>query len=231
MAPELKRSELDWSLVSENIRTWRQAENMTQTQLATQAGLAEMTILTAEKGVPVSMRTLRKIALALDLDLLELCVDRRSMPVKVRPYAMHRSANRAWIAMGAGQPVGRSQRIRSDAGEAERRRLASLGFATAFMHSTEFVMPAGPGMVFMELFARFDGALNAPLYEDAILYCVEGDASVGISGDVVSMSAGDAMGYVTERLEYIEPAPEQELPIRLIWIGANRVGKIPKGGR
>jgi len=226
---QVSRSDLDWSLVGENIRWWRHATSVTQADLAARTGLTEMTIYNAEKGRPVSMRTLKKIAAGLEVQFSELCLDQRLAQNRDQGYYYHRAESTVWWPLDIKRQAGRAEPIYSEIDAAERRRVAILGFVAGFVYTTQFVMPEGPGIVTFELYGKSEQAFNQMLYEDAILLCLEGQAIVTIKESPVLLAKGDAVGFKTKHLTSLEPSPDipaSDLPVRLFWVGANRLGKV-----
>jgi transcriptional regulator with XRE-family HTH domain len=225
----VNRDELDWSLIAENIRLLRQMQNMTQADLARLSGVTEVTIYHAEKGQPVSTRTLKKIAAGMDSRLSAICTDKRLVPDDDQPYVLHREENRVWSVLGDRRRKDRTEGTRTEMDASERRRIATLGFVAGFMHTTQFVMPEGPGLVFIELYSPFEGLFNHTVYNDVVLLCLEGEARVTIKGETLQLAQGDAIGFNAKHLTALEPGPGlnvDDLPVRLLWVGANRLGKV-----
>jgi len=232
MPKQFDRADLDWSLVGENIRWWRHATSVTQSELTSRAGLTAMTIYNAEKGRPVSTRTLKKIASALEIPVSELCLDQRVAQNRDQGYFLHRAETTVWWPLGVKRQPGRPEPIYSEIDAPERRRVALLGFVAGFVHTTQFVMPEGPGMNSIELFGRFEGQINQTLYKDALLLCLEGEVTATIKGAGVLLKTGDTIGFSTKHLTSLEPSSHltpNALPVRLLWIGGNRLGKVPGG--
>ncbi len=230
MPKQFDRADLDWSLVGENIRWWRHATSVTQSELTARSGLTAMTIYNAEKGRPVSTRTLKKIAVALEIPVSELCLDQRLAQNRDQGYFLHRAETTVWWPLGVKRQTGRAEPIYSEIDAAERRRVAILGFVAGFVHSTQFVMPEGPGINYIELYGKLEEAINQTLYKDAILLCQEGEVIATIKGSPVLLANGDAIGFSTKHLTSLEPSPRMtpaDLPVRLLWVGANRLGNVP----
>jgi len=226
----VNRDDIDWSLVGENVLLLRQMQKLTQVQLAERAGLSVATLNNAERGQRLSLRTLKKIASGLNADLSGLCYDRRPIPEVDRAFVLHRASDKIWSTMGDKRPEVRSEEKDSVRDPAEQKRIASVGFVAGFMHTTSFVMPDGPGVVFIDLYQLLAGNINGAVYKDALLFCVEGEARVGVRNESVVLSEGDVIGFCPKDMTFMEPT-SQTLPVRLIWIGANRLGKVSQPGR
>jgi transcriptional regulator with XRE-family HTH domain len=234
VANQIKRRDLDWSLVAQNIRLLRQMQDLTRKQVAERAGLTDVTVYNAERGLPVSLRTLRKLASGLTVQLTAICHDRRQVLSKDQAWVIHRAEHPVWSAMGDTRRTARSEGDNVLYEESERRRLADLGFVAGFLRTTSFMMPDGPGIIFVDLYAPNDDALNPRVYQDALLVCLEGEAEVGIRGDLVILKAGDVLGFRPKEMNHLAPGPNvlpSSLPVRLLWIGANRVGRLPEPPR
>lgn len=229
MANSVKRDDIDWTLIAENVLMMRQMQKMTQVQLAERAGLAVATLNNAERGHRLSLRTLKKIASGLNMDLSGLCYDRRPVPEGDRAFVLHRASDKIWSTLGDKRPHVPPE-DRSIRDPVEQRRIASVGFVAGFMHTTSFVMPDGPGVVFIDLYRIHEGNINETVYKDALLYCVEGHAIVGVQNESVVLSEGDVIGICPKDIKFMAPGPQmtpQTLPVRLMWIGGNRLGKVP----
>jgi len=234
MADAVKRDNLDWGHVSGNIRLMRQLQRMTQAELAENSGLAVATLYNAEKGHRLSMRTLKKIASGLNCPVTTVCHGHWSVKEKDRAFVLHRASDTVSSPLGDKRPHVRPEDRIALRDPAEQRRVGSLGFVVGFMHMVSFLMPNGPGVISLDLYQHLEGNINETVYKDALLICVEGEAKVGVRDESVVLSAGDVIGICPKDITFMEPGPgmtAETLPVRLMWIGANRLGKIPQTAR
>ena len=218
----------NWDLVGGNIRQTRALRGLTQRQLAERAGVTLSTVYHAESGRPLMRRTLERICGGLDCPLNVLFEPQKRLLADGVEILVHRSEEALWVAAGERRskvPEDDVSRIQSPE---ERLRLGRLGLVPLFLCYLRFIMPEGPGPVHLELYGRFEEALNQTLYRDSVLMCVEGVAHVHVAGRTVALKSGDALGYQSGDLRWMEPKGTA-LPTRLTWVGAVRHGRLPRG--
>ena len=89
-------------------------------------------------------------------------------------------------------------------------------------------MPHGPALTFFEVFGRFQH--TNPLYKNSLIACLEGEVKVTILDDEVILKPREVIGYDYPHNPFIEPATPlapNSRPATIIWIGGNRLGKVP----
>ena len=214
-------------------------QGYSQDDLARRSGLAPKTIYRLERGLAVSRGSLLKVCEALEVLPEQLCALPMPSPRPVygvhQLYGVHRQGESVWFMIGGDLRV----RVPEDNFERtqhreERLRLGRQGLVAAFGYSLSFMMPEGPGIVMLELFGRLDGPFNATMYRECVLSCARGGVRVGVGDDVVELVEGEALGYRSKDLRWMEPlAPTDSdgLPSTLTWTGAVRVGNLPGESR
>ena len=203
-------------------------QGYSQDDLARRSGLAPKTIYRLERGLAVNRGSFLRICEALEVLPEQLC----AAPMPPPPvYGVHRQGESVWFMIGGDLRV----RVPEDNFERtqhrqERLRLGRQGLIAAFGYSLSFMMPEGPGIVMLELFGRLDGPFNATMYRECVLSCARGGVRVGVGDNIVELVEGEALGYRSKDLRWMEPlAPTDSdgLPTTLTWTGAVRVGNLP----
>ncbi len=229
---KLKRDQeipsIDWQRLGINVRSIRTLSLWTQKELANLASVSLQTIHRIEAGTPVRIQSLFKVTDALNVGFNQLISTEGFQNLKTDcDIVKYSPTNTLWMPH-AEDHIFRG-RINEYQNDQERSRLGSLGWATAFVSGLHFIMKDGPGILFMELYNPFSGPFNPRVYKDCIIYCLRGDALFTIGEQVLSMSAGSAVGFETKEpflLKPIEQIEESFLPPLFMWVGANRIGKI-----
>lgn len=202
----------------------RIGQGISQEELAQRAGVSVVTVYNVERCVPVSRRTLLKVCEGLNEPLDSLRTRSQSILTEERDFMVFRREAAAWIVFGETRtwvPVDDVARIQN---ADERLRLGRLGFVPLFAHTTNFIMPEGPGMVKIELYGRYADTFNATVYRECVIEGVEGRMRMQAGESIVEIGPGDVIGYRSRELRWIEPVEGEELPVRLTWTGAVRVG-------
>lgn len=226
---------VDWSRIGQNVRRMRIGQGISQEELAERAKVSTATIYNVERCASVSHRTLLKICDALNEPLDSLRTRQQSVLAEDQDCVLFRGDSAAWIVFGESRtwvPEDDVMRIQSPE---ERMRLGRLGFVPLFAHTTNFIMPEGPGLVNLELYSRYPDTFNSTIYRDCLLGCVEGRLRLCIGKTVAELGPTDVVGYRSKDLVWMEPAEGSDLPVRLTWTGAIRVGlpvrEVSKGER
>ena len=206
---------------------------MSQIELAERAGVSLSTVYHIESGRSTRASSIRKVCeIGLDTAPEDLVQTREKQASD--PYLLYQASSAIWR-----EEQDRRRAIPDDSftliqDPAERRRLGRLGLVGSFMNNPNIVMPDGPGTVFLEIYGRREGAVNAGVYRDSKLYCQSGGVRCAVGEHRVELRAGDMIGYTTADLRWIEPlelpVPNEE-PSRLLWMGAVRIGKTIRGDR
>ena len=230
---------MDWSSIAWEVRGLRMTQGYSQDDLARRSGLAPKTIYRLERGLAVSRGSLLKVCKALEVLPEQLCALPMPPPRPVygvhHLYGVHRHGESVWFMIGGDLRV----RVPEDNFERtqrreERLRLGRQGLVAAFGCSLSFMMPEGPGIVTLELFGRLDGSFNATVYRECVLSCARGGVRVGVGDDIVELVEGEALGYRSKDLRWMEPLVPTDndgLPTTLTWTGAVRVGNLPGESR
>lgn len=216
---------MDWKLIGNNIRHVRTASGFTQKDLAQRAGVTLSTIYHAECGRPLMRQTLEKICQGCDTSLeglLNIQRDRLSEDVRLLVDPCLKTPWNVLVELRSKVPKDDTERIQSPE---ERMRLGRLGFVACFVRSTTFIMPEGPGLLQLELYGSMDGSLNESLYRDCLLSCTSGTVRLEVAGQSGTLTAGGIAGFRSADLQRLDPVGD-EMPVRLTWIGAVRIGKV-----
>lgn len=217
---------LDWALIGINVRRARILRGFTQADLAERARVGISTVYHAEQGRPLSRRSFEAI-----------CEGLGSLPDHIRARGrrhltddltllVHRQAEGVWTSqrdLRIKTPDDNLARIQNPE---ERIRLGRLGLVPQFLCAATFIMPEGPGPLFLELYGRNEGAINQTIYRDCLLMCQEGGLRARVGDEETTLGPGDLLGYRSRDLRWMEPVGDR-LPARLLWIGAVRLGKLP----
>ena len=221
-----QRPRLEWSIVGENIRRARFLQNLTQGQLAKRAGLAVATVHHAEEGRPLVRRTLEKICGSLDCSVDHITSRQRTHLTDDADLLIHRVEDGVWNAIGDRRTKVPDDDLERIQAPEERARLGKLGLVPLFNCAFTFILPEGPGTIRFELYGTHEDAINAMIYHDCVLLCDDGEAEITVRGNATLLRKGDAAGFRSADLERMVAKPESFA--RLTWIGANRVGRLPK---
>jgi len=219
---------LNWAAIGENVRQSRCIQGKSQASLALSARLGISTLYQVERGMPVGLRSLRKIA-----EALSTSPDRLILPNQVRLTAdhkalVHRPADYFWTTIDDVRTRNPEDNLTLIQDPKERRRLGRLGLVGAFCASTSFIMPEGPGLVSLEIFGQI-GFFNMTIYRFATITCTKGRLRLIFGDEAIELGEGEIAGYRTEDLLGMEPAgaPEpMDLPVLATWVGSVRVGKL-----
>lgn len=220
----------DWDLAARQVRGLRMIQGYSQDDLAQRSGLAPKTVYRLERGMPTSRRSLVKICEALEVFPEQLCAVPLQSQVTKPVYGVHRREENVWIILGPDLRVKVPQdNFERTQRREERLRLGRQGLVAAFAATMSFMMPDGPGILTIEMYRRVEGPLNSTLYRECVLSCTRGRVRVGVGDDVIELDEGEALGYRSTDLRWMEPlAPvEDGLPTMLTWTGAVRVGNLP----
>lgn len=221
--------EHDPNLIAENVRVTRMMLRMRQEELAVLSDLSLRTIRRIESGIPTSRGTLSKVCKGLDVTFHQLTSSPTNVVGSQIPYGIHHREENIWYYPNTVArpkiPSDEAERIQDPN---ERRRLGKLGLVPMFACSSSFLMPEGPGVLQMELFGRLEEVFNADVYRMAVIYCVRGEIELFVRDEIISIGEGDLFGYETKDMRWMQPAEGQDLPAAILWIGAIRVGSIPR---
>lgn len=217
---------LDWPKIAENIRLMRQLLHVTQTELATRAGVDRTSVQRLERGNSIRASTLRKICLGLGVNYGEISRLRLAYgPPADQSCVRHRPEDVVWHTLTDKRtriPEDSKERIQDSA---ERRRLGSLGLVGRFRTYLNFIMMDGPGVFFMEIYGRQDDYRHTDagsVYEDWIMYCIRGNVLLWQGETSELLSEGSAIGFRSGFRFALEAAGAQETPPQVMFIGANR---------
>jgi transcriptional regulator with XRE-family HTH domain len=225
---------MDWEVIGRGIHQLRVLRGESQEKLARLAGLGVSTIYNAEQGKAIGRRSLLKICAVFEIPIEELL---RPKQVRLTPESggvVHRYAASVWVVAADRRttvPPDDFARIQS---AEERLRLGRLGLVTTFCTTTSFIMPHGPGLIFVELFHRFEGAVNEGLYRECTVRCEQGRLRICIAGEAIELAPGDVVGYYAKDMEWAEPAEPvgpTGFPVVFTWTGAVRTGGPPPGSQ
>lgn len=216
--------EYDWQRIGQNARRMRIGQGISQEELAQRAGVSVVTVYNVERCVPVSRRTLLKLCAGLNEPLDSLRTRNQSVLSEDRDCMLFRSDAAAWIVFGETRGWVPEDDVARIQNADERLRLGRLGFVPLFAHTTNFIMPEGPGMVKLELYGRYADTFNATVYRECVVECIAGRARFQVGTSVAELGPGDVIGYRSRELAFMEPVEGEELPVRLTWMGAVRVG-------
>lgn len=217
---------MDWKLIGENIRHVRTSSGFTQRELARRAGVTLSTIYHAECGRPLMRQTLEKICHGCDTSIegiLKIQRERLTDNIALLIDPLVETPWNVLVELRSKVPSDDRERIQSPE---ERMRLGKLGFVACFVRSTSFVMPEGPGLLQLELYGSMEGSLNESLYRHCLLSCTSGTVRLEVGGESGTLTAGGIAGFRSADLQRLDPVGD-ELPVRLTWIGAVRIGKVP----
>ncbi|MEX2243523.1 MAG: XRE family transcriptional regulator [Fimbriimonadaceae bacterium] len=227
--------DLDRELLAENIRGWRVIRGFSQEELAARAGVGITTIYKAEQGKVVRRKYLKKIV---EDGLDGLLEEANSSPrlSNLKPddalYAKHARDRTTWYVYGDHRRRVPENNLQLIQDVQERIRLGRLGFATLFGSGLEYLMPNGPGILLYEVHGPTDPVSQN--YRDAIYFVLCGSVLLTLKGETVRLDEGESIGCDGRNIvtmDLAEPWQNGQLPPVVQFIGANRIGKIPKPRR
>ncbi len=217
---------LDWQLIAANVKSTRLIEGLSQTELARRSGVNLASVYRVEKGNSAHLRTLKKIALGLNIVFEDLLLD-KGLHDKERSFGIHRAKVAKWFPSVDSRPRLPTSFLQDYQDESERHRLGGLGFVPFFMCPPLIIPPNGPGVVLLELYSNVEGAFNAEFYEDGALYLLQGKGVGTILEEHFELEEGDWIAFKTKDLTTFGVAPGHELAV-VLWIGATRVKRQTK---
>ncbi|HEY3779572.1 MAG TPA: helix-turn-helix transcriptional regulator [Fimbriimonadaceae bacterium] len=219
-----------WPAIGQRVKSVRESERLSQAELADRSKVNISSVFRVEKGKPVRMGTVAKIAAGLDVTLNDLLRRPDSQPEGVN-MVIYRSASAPWFAQEDRRsklPADHYERYQEPA---ERGRLGRLGFVSWFMSGPTKIMKNGPGLVALEIHGHGFGAYNSQFYEDAVIYAARGSVIVEVGEEKVTLEQGDWAGFKSAELMSIGPVDSlarNNLPPLILWIGANRLRRKKK---
>lgn len=222
----------DPKIIGRGLRATRLMREVSQEELAKVTGISVKTISRIETGKGATWNTLDKICRAFCITPAQfLAMPGHAIGIN-SDYGVHRREDALWVypLTPRKTKVPEDEFLRVQDAQ-ERRRLGILGIIPMFVNRMEFLMPAGPGMTEAELYSRLSGAFNSRFYRGGIVTCMHGTLRMGIAGEVVEIEEGDMLGHDPRFMEWMEPSPnmtEDQLPVRLLWLGGARIGRMPK---
>jgi len=220
----------DWRRIGRNVRQARIIRGRSQEDFAAHSRVSVTTLYQVERGQAISQRSLLKICAALGESPGSIRTRDRIILNSDLDCLVFRAAECLWtveLEVRAKVPEDDLRRIQDPR---ERLRLGRLGLVIAFFSTPNFIMPEGPGVVFIELYRRFADDFNSIIYRDCLLTCTQGRARVMVGETVVEMEEGDVMGARSKDyrwMEPIDPVGADGHPVILTWMGGVRVGSSP----
>jgi transcriptional regulator with XRE-family HTH domain len=224
----------DSRTIAYNVRALRSLMGFTQSQLAAKAGLTLATVYRIETGdVFPHRRTLERICKVLHVEIGDLNLPEPLTKSDDVPFVIHRSADQVWTTLDDHRAHVPPDNLTQIQNPAERLRLGRSKLVAAFNVGMNFVMPKGPGLAVDEIHAdrEYGGSMT---YRDCIRYCLRGEVLVTIGDCTYTLGEGDAIGYSNDLVFHMAPAHPlgpHDLPPLVLWVGANRMGKLPEVGR
>jgi transcriptional regulator with XRE-family HTH domain len=225
-------NDLNRERVGENIRGWRTIRGFSQAELASRAGVGITTIYKAELGKPIRIKSLRRIV---EIGLEGLLEEIISTPRLTNPkpddalFVKHPGAKTVWFVYGDRRRMVPEENQDLIQDVRERIRLGRLGLANLFGWGLDFVMPNGPGMLIYEVHGPTDPISQN--YRDAIYFVLRGSVIVRMGGEEVRLDEGESIGCAgtsSVSFDLADPWQPGQLPPLVQFMGANRVGKMPR---
>lgn len=224
---------VSYETLGKNLRLIRTLMGYSLRDLAREAKVSKTTLLHAEQGIHVHERNLAKIMAVLRVDPKRLKIEERPMldETAACPYVVHAGDQLRWHVSDDHRrlvPHDNQEMIQE---ERERLRLGRFGFVNLFMATPNFIMPTGPGSVLLELHGPWKNCFNRKFYRYGILHVIRGKVLVGV-GEAEPQLLGPAsfIGFPTHQTLSLQPAmpiAEEGPAPQLLWVGAERKGKIP----
>lgn len=225
-----KRDEIDWAQVGRNVRQARIIRGHSQEDFARKAGLSVSTLYHVEQGLAINYRSFLKICSAFETSVDSMTRRTQNILTESDDFLALRREDRLWtVEVESRSRVPEDDLSRIQQPE-ERLRLGRLGLVNVFFCTTNFIMPEGPGLVYLELYRRFTDPFNSIIYRDCLLTSIQGTARLMIGETVTEVRQGDVIGYRSKDLVWMEPLEsvgKDDLPVILTWTGAVRVGSPP----
>jgi transcriptional regulator with XRE-family HTH domain len=225
----------DRQVMAANVKGARLSEGLSQTELARRSGVDLASVYRVEKGKSVHLRTVKKIAIGLNI-LFEDLLLQKSRQDRVGSFNIHRAKLAKWFPNVDLRPRLPLDHLDDYQVESERHRLGELGFVPFFMCPPLIIPPNGPGVVLLELYGNAAGPFNSEFYEDGAIYVLKGKAAGAIGEENFELDEGDLVAFKTKDLGSFGVAPGHDMAV-ILWIGATRVKKsrqkaVPnQGGR
>lgn len=217
----------DRLLVARNLKGTRKLQGLSQTVVAQRAGVDLSSVHRVEKGCRTHLKTLKKIALGLNVTFEDMLLD-KSRPDVSHPFAIHRASRAKWFAAEDRRTRLPEGHLESYQNPAERERLGTLGFVPFFKCPPLVIPPNGPGVVLLEFYDIVPGPYNAEFYEDGALYLLRGKAAGTVGGEDFELEEGDWISFKTKDLGRFGAAPGRVAT--MLWIGATRLKRRSTNG-
>jgi transcriptional regulator with XRE-family HTH domain len=222
----------DRAKLGEKIRGVRMLRGFSQAHLAAAAGVGITTIYKAEQGKTVRREFLRRIIRdGLGSSPEEFLTSQRVHNAKPADavWVKHHGDRTVWFVYGDRRRLVPEGNLNLIQDVHERIRLGQLGLAYLFGCGLDYLMPDGPGMLIYEVHGPTEPVSQN--YRDAIYYVLRGSVRITIAGETVQLDEGESIGCdgtKTVTMDLSKPLQPGQLPPHVQFIGANRVGKMPK---
>jgi len=213
-----------WQAIGRKIKSARQSQGLSQTELAERSRINISSVFRVEKGKAIRLTTVARIADGLDITL-DTILSSVDLPPERQNMVVHRAARAPWFADEDRRAKVPADHVEAYQDAAERSRIGRLGFVSWFMCPPTAIMKNGPGIVPLEIHGLYYRAFNSQFYEDAVIFVIRGKVSVQAGSESVDLTEGDWVGFKSADLVSIGPAEGAEIQTSLplvLWIGANR---------
>lgn len=211
--------------IGRNVQCMRELRGWTQAELARKAQLSRTTVRRIEEGMPCWRPTLERLAAVFNIPVQEFTDTNRFSNVldANREFVTHEQAKATWRTRGdrrANLPANNEEVIQC---QRERRRLGKLGFVPAFVCFMDFYLPAGPGIIRMELYARHEQRFM-PQFAVVTMYVLHGSIEFQKDDQFVKLNSGDAIAFDSSATVAVRPVEPYTsgAPCELLLVGAQR---------
>jgi transcriptional regulator with XRE-family HTH domain len=224
--------DLNRELVGRNVKIWRMMRGFSQHHLADRAGVGITTVYKVEQGKRVRNKSLLQVIGTGLGGLVEECNSNpRLSNVKSADalFVTHRKEDTRWFVYGDVRKLVPDDNTALTQDVTERIRLGRLGLAHLFGCGLNYLMPEGPGMLLYEVHGPTDRVSQN--YRDAIYHVLRGSVNITLAGETVSLAEGESIGCEGTQhvcFDLAEKLKPGQLPPLVQFIGANRVGKVPR---
>jgi transcriptional regulator with XRE-family HTH domain len=196
------------------IQSVRLARDLSQMDLARQAGVHRTVVARAEAGFTCRTSSLRRIAQALGVTLTWL----RQPFLGPEPYRLDRAEDAYWVATNPSFIRRKGIQGRKGLNDPDERiRLGSLGLANAFVRVLNNDLPGG--RLHALIVESYRKELEPVAFPGQIfLYVLKGRIKLTVAEHTVEMGPGDSVSYWNDRPNLYETLDGQPATILEVFI-------------
>ena len=215
----MTRTNLDWELISRRFRERRKLFGWSIDEVAGKAKVSRDTVMRAEKGRPISDKSLHALRSSYALFSAQLI----SHVPDSEHYSNCTTEQIRWMSATPRDHKGRRVKNIDYSfvdDPAERKRRATLGYQRFF---TGFIRSELDGGVMSSgIMEIYQLSWTDRHFGEEFVYCLSGEAVITVEGDPCHLKAGDSIVFDALKGHSYAPKEGSELPAVILFVVATR---------